>query len=563
MSKQNEVIEILTKRELEVATIYADGASYKEIARGLGISPTTVRSHLRTVYGKLNITSKIALAQMLADPSEAAAAPVYEEVLTADLALELDEAMRRERMMANVLRIISHKDADLDDVLDEVLDHALEICEAEFGILMAHQGDYAFSEMRSRNISGAFSKWLAEQGLFNPGPETAVSQAARSLTPVSIADIGGEGVSWDENPLRMATVEYGRARSLAAIPMTAGGRLIGVFSVYRTRVHPFNDRALELAQAFADQAAIAIENARQFAAMEARLDQAAATREILEAISGARADEAPVFDLILSRARDLCAADAAILTFGRAGDAAQKLAAAIDMHPATRALYATGKVKMNPDTSIVAAAIVSGEVKNVADYADTDGYRNGDEVFTSLVDDTGMRTSLIVPLSSDGAGIGALVLYRREPRPYTTEQTKLVETFAAQAVIAVENVQQFRAMEARLEQSAATREILQAISHSRDDEGPVFDAILGNARKLCDAPFAALILGRAADGYQSMIAHHGAVQSTEDIYREGRVPMDTERSFAARAIIEMRPVHLPNMMDTDLYRAGVPNVLDL
>jgi GAF domain-containing protein len=101
------------------------------------------------------------------------------------------------------------------------------------------------------------------------------------LTPVSVADVGGEGISWDKNPLRMATVEYGRARSLAAIPMMAGGRLIGVFSVYRTRVHPFNDRALELAQAFANQAAITIENARQFAAMEARLKQAAATREIL------------------------------------------------------------------------------------------------------------------------------------------------------------------------------------------------------------------------------------------------------------------------------------------
>ena len=80
--------------------------------------------------------------------------------------------MRRERMMAHVLRIISQKDADLDSVLDEVLDQALEICEAEFGILTAHQGEYSFTEMRSRNISTAFAEWLIEQGQFNPGPET-------------------------------------------------------------------------------------------------------------------------------------------------------------------------------------------------------------------------------------------------------------------------------------------------------------------------------------------------------------------------------------------------------
>lgn len=177
MSDQPKIIETLSKRELEVAGAYADGASYKEIARDLGISPTTVRSHLRTVYSKLNVKSKIALAQMLADPGEAAA-PVDREGLTADLALELDDAMRRERMMAHVLRIISQKDADLDGVLDEVLDQALEICEAEFGILTAHQGEYSFTEMRSRNISTAFAEWLIEQGQFNPGPETAVGRSA-------------------------------------------------------------------------------------------------------------------------------------------------------------------------------------------------------------------------------------------------------------------------------------------------------------------------------------------------------------------------------------------------
>lgn len=121
MSEQAEAIETLSKRELEAAAAYANGASYKEIARDLGISPTTVRSHLRTVYSKLNVSSKIALAQMLGDPGDAAPPPA-DDGLTADLALELDDAMRRERMMADVLNLISRSDSTLEVVLDAILD---------------------------------------------------------------------------------------------------------------------------------------------------------------------------------------------------------------------------------------------------------------------------------------------------------------------------------------------------------------------------------------------------------------------------------------------------------
>ena len=174
MADTAQTFETLSKREAEVAAAYAEGASYKVIARELGISPTTVRSHLRTVYGKLNVTSKIALAQALADPTLTPAQQHDQAGLTADLGLALDEAMRRERTMTRVLRIISQGRTDLDEVIDEVLKQALEICEAEFGILMEHHGDFTFTEMRSSNISASFANWLAEQGSFNPGEDTAV-----------------------------------------------------------------------------------------------------------------------------------------------------------------------------------------------------------------------------------------------------------------------------------------------------------------------------------------------------------------------------------------------------
>ena len=109
MTDEAQAVELLSKRELEVAAAYAEGQSYKEIARDLGVSPTTIRSHLRTVYGKLGVASKIALAQALIDPEAAVVGERDAAALSAELALELDDAMRRERMMARVLRIVSRR----------------------------------------------------------------------------------------------------------------------------------------------------------------------------------------------------------------------------------------------------------------------------------------------------------------------------------------------------------------------------------------------------------------------------------------------------------------------
>jgi DNA-binding CsgD family transcriptional regulator/tetratricopeptide (TPR) repeat protein len=263
MSDLSHLSQSLSNRELEVATAYAEGQSYKEIARFLSISPTTVRSHLRTIYSKLGVTSKIELVQHLNNTAEPRQAENRDDAaLIAELALELDEAIRRERVLANVLRIISHQGDRLDDVIDEVLDHALEICEAEFGILFEYHGDLRYRAMRSRNISPVFEDWLAEQAIFSVDRETGLGRVALTSKTVNITDVRGEDIYRDQAPLRIATADLGNARSFAAIPMMSGDRLIGAFTVYRTRVHPFNDRSLELAQLFADQAAIAIENAR-------------------------------------------------------------------------------------------------------------------------------------------------------------------------------------------------------------------------------------------------------------------------------------------------------------
>lgn len=546
----------LSKREQEVAEAYSAGQSYKEIARDLGVSPTTVRSHLRTIFGKLGVTSKIELARSLNEnaPQES---PRDTAAAVADMALELDDAARRERSLATVLRIISDQDGELDAVIDAVLDHALEICEAEYGHLFEYHGDFMFSEMRSRGISPAFAAWLSEMGIFRVEPTTGVGRAAAELKPASIADIRAGGLYETGSPLRVASVDFGKARSLAAIPMMSGNRLIGVFSVYRTRVHPFNERALELVQLFADQAAIAIENVRRFRQLQARVERDAATREILQVLSESRDDESPVFDAILENACKLCDAPLAYLSMVTE-DRTHVVS------PARRGAFESfgktlDKLQVPLDTSplALARAIAECRVFREDDISDSDVYRNGDPNRVSMVEDERARSLLVVPLIHKGLGIGSITLYRREVAPFSDEDVALVEGFAAQAVIAIENVQQFRELQVRLERQAATREVLDAISVSRTDEGPVFDAILANARRLCGAPAAALILGREGDPHQVMAAQHGAIPDVIEVYRNGEIPMDPQRSDAARAILERRVVHFHDMKDTEDYRLDV------
>ena len=246
-------------------------------------------------------------------------------------------------------------------------------------------------------------------------------------------------------------------------------------------------------------------------AMTGELDQArkreAATREILDLISLSRDDDRPVFDAILHRAADLCSAFAAALIMGKAGDTHQRLVAHYGVDPATIALYDRGEVSMNPDASFAARAIATGKVVHVEDMMDTEFYRQGVGLYVSIVRDSGIRTEMQVPLLSPTGGIGAFVIFRREVRPYTADEIALVETFAAQAVIAIENVRQFRELQARLAREAATREILEVISQSRDDDRPVFDVIAQSAARLCGA--AVCTFWRLENGRIHYCASHG------------------------------------------------------
>jgi DNA-binding CsgD family transcriptional regulator/transcriptional regulator with GAF, ATPase, and Fis domain len=253
----------LSQRELEIASAYAAGQTYHQIARHLHIAPSTVRTHLATIYRKLGVSSKIELHDVLSGAS-GVRIPQGEErdALISELALSLEEAIGRERALGEVLRIISRSQGQLAEVIASVLDYALELCDAEFGILFEYSDRAGYKAAYTRGIPAAFEDWLADQGSFHVSPQTGLGRLRSSMEVINIADVKSEAIYKTGDPLRYATADLGGARSFTAIPMQAGDRLIGAFTIYRQTVRPFDGKTLEIARMFADQSVIAIENAR-------------------------------------------------------------------------------------------------------------------------------------------------------------------------------------------------------------------------------------------------------------------------------------------------------------
>ncbi|MCL5776362.1 LuxR C-terminal-related transcriptional regulator [Limibaculum sp. FT325] len=259
--------EILSPREIEIAGAYAQGDTYQAIAARLGIAPSTVRTHLATIYRKLEVSSKLDLHARLGGARSTTEMQTDHAAVISELALSLEESLRREQALAEVLRIISRSRGDIDAVMSAILGFALDLCEAEFGLLLDHHPDGRFSAGYSLGLPDAFRTWFAERGRFHPGSRTGLGRMAQLRDVVNILDVRAEELAHSDDPLRRATIDLGGARSFVAIPMMSGDALVGAFTIYRQTVRPFGAQATSLAQTFADQSVIALDNARMIDAL--------------------------------------------------------------------------------------------------------------------------------------------------------------------------------------------------------------------------------------------------------------------------------------------------------
>jgi GAF domain-containing protein len=420
---------------------------------------------------------------MSATPDSPLANP---EQRIADLERQLAEALERETATAEVLQVINSSPGDLVPVFQAVLDKATTLCDAAFGILWTYDGDRfypialhrtppAFADFLRPHQSTGFAAISGQAGLgamIDGKPFQLVLDAADG-------DLYHSRVS----PLNIAFVELGGAHSGLIVPLRQKCKLLGAIRLFRQEVRPFTENQIALLQNFATQAVIAMENARLITETREALEHQTATAEVLQMINSSPGDLAPVFEAILEKAHHLCDT-----TYG-----SLQLWDGVKFHGVAMRGFSEEMIEFmrpgySPGPNMPSRSIIEGErIAHCADIAEID-----DPIARAGAKLTGCRTMLYVALRKDEALLGQIVAARREVRPFTDKEIALVENFAAQAVIAMENARLITETREALEHQTATAEVLQVINSSPGDLTPVFDAMLEKAMRLCEAAFGVL-----------------------------------------------------------------------
>jgi GAF domain-containing protein len=431
---------------------------------------------------------------------------------------DLTEALEQQTATSEVLQVISSSPGDLRPVFATMLEKAVRICDATFGNIFRWQDD-VLHLVATHNTPPAFAEFRRRSPL-RSSPQYAVGRTIATKAAVHVADLAAERPYIEErDPGYVAAVELGGVRTFLAVPMLKESELIGLFTVYRQEVRPFSDKQVALVTNFAAQAVIAIENARLLNELRGALGRQTATSEVLQVISRSLGDLEPVFEAMLKNVTTICCATFANLLLYDGNDF--RVTA---MHNASLE-YAHHRQlgsKLNIGSKNPLRRIAeTRRLQHIHDIRKEDAYVEGEPAFTQLVEKAGARTLLNVPLLKEGVLIGIIGIYRQEVRPFADEQIELVQNFAAQAVIAIENARLLNELRERtndlaesLEQQTATSEVLQVISSSPGELDPVFAAMLASATHICEAKFGNLFL-REGETFRA-VAWHGEATYVEN-----------------------------------------------
>ena len=465
--------------------------------------------------------------------------------------------------VSDVMQVLGQSRDNDGPVFQAILTNAVALCNAQMaGLILATTQDDVQTLAAHIGMAPTAVELFETGGMkMDPG----LSYTARSIVEarlIAFEDMGDSELYAAGSPVVRSMVDNSGIRSVLFVPLVGQHGAIGAITLFRDRRAPFSSNETALVQAFALQAVIAIENQRQFQAVQIQMERERASAEVLEVISASRTDEAPVFDVILRNVAQLCETDLATLSRVTADGAHLEYAAHIGMDLPT---YNLGKDVWPIDGPMqIAQSVREARVVHSPDLRLTDAYIEGEYYRRKIADDEGIRTMLTVPLlTSDGTALGVVGLYRKQMRPFDADAIALVETFAAQAVIAIENVRQFRAVQTQLEREAATREILSVISRSRNDETPVFKKIVELGHRLLGASFSALVLGREGDAYQRMAASENVPDYITTMFHEKRFPMDPSQSITPKAIIGKQVIHIHDMAETEEYKRRDPRFVPM
>jgi two-component system, NtrC family, sensor kinase len=460
---------------------------------------------------------------------------------------DLSESLEQQTATSEVLGVISSSAGELDPVFQTMLANATRICEAKFGILFRFEPGGMARAAATHGVPPAFAEfWRLPR---RPGPRTALARVAATKQTVYMLDVKADPAYIDREQILVAAVELGGFRTFVNVPLLKDNELIGVFAIYRQEVRPFTEKQIALVQNFAAQAVIAIENARLLSELRERttdlsesLEQQTATSEVLKVISSSSGELQPVFHALLEKATQLCAAKFGNLYLAE-GDAFRTTA----MHnvPAAFAEARGRDPVIQPEPGSALDRIRSTKrVLHIPDVALDKGFIERQPRFVSMVELGGFRAMLAVPMLKYGSLIGAIMVYRQETGDFSGKQIELVQNFAAQAVIAIENARLLNELRDSLRRQTATSEVLQVISSSTFDLEKVFATLLETAMRLCESNTAAIW---RTDGDVFRLAAARAPAEFAKFASEHPIT-PTRGTLTGRAALDGRTVHIPDVL---------------
>jgi two-component system NtrC family sensor kinase len=469
---------------------------------------------------------------------------------------DLRESLQQQTATADVLKVISRSAFDLQTVLQTLVESAARLCDADLANIWRPKGT-AFRLAASFGIPGKDKERLENKKYLEsielgPGRGSMVGRALLERKTVQVDDIQA-----DPEYNLSKIISIGDYRTALGVPLLREGIPVGVIMLTRCTVRAFTAKQIELVSTFADQAVIAIENARLFDEVQARtedlresLQQQTATADVLKVISRSTFDLQTVLDTLTQSAALLCSADMATVT--RQGEAGHFYHVTNYNFPSDWVEY-TKTVPLKPGRgTTVGRALLERKAVQIPDVLTDPEYTHGEQQKKA-----GFRTFLAVPLLREGEPIGVLSLCRKTVEPFTEKQIQLVSTFADQAVIAIENVRLFDEVQARtedlresLQQQTATADVLKVISRSTFDLQVVLQTLVESAARLCEADKATITRERDGEFYRAEI--FGFSEEFLDYVRD--VPVKPERGTCiGRALLEGVAVHIPDVTTDPEY----------
>ncbi len=440
---------------------------------------------------------------------------------------ELQDTLEQQTAISEILRVISSSPTDVTPVLQAVAERAARLCDSKDARLFLIEGN----QLKLVAGFGEIPVYAIGTLLLEINRGSVGGRSVFDSKPVHVTDL--QSASTDDYPQgREIAMRFGH-RTTLGVPLMREGKALGTIVLRRIEVQPFTERQIALVQTFADQAAIAIENVRLFNETKESLEQQTAISDILRVISSSPTDVKPVLQAVAERAARLCDSQNAVILLVE-GDKLVFSQVSVGNLPRS----SSGTVLPIDRQSVNGRAVVDGRAVHVSDIASSEEYPLGRELAIRF----GHRTILAVPLMREGQALGTINLRRTEVRPFTERQIALVQTFADQAAIAIENVRLFNETKEALERQTATNEILGVISNSPTDMQPVLDAVAERATRLCESDVSGVWLLQG--GRLRLHAGFGERSARLDIGHE--LALD-RRSILGRSVSESTQIQIEDI----------------